>query len=305
MAAADRTYTFKKALKNNYKGWLFASPAILGVLIFVAFPMGSSLYYSFTKNDFFNPVQWIGLGNYRQIFSTDIKLVGKSLGTTFLYAGITVPLNLVLSYLLAVLLNVKSKGAKAFRVLYYLPCVIPAIVSGLIMRDVFNPNWGLMNRIFEGLGLPRSKFFHGEKSAMPTLIVTNLFGLGGGMIMWLAQLKSIPAELYESCHLDGGGRLRSFFAITVPMSTPMIFYNLVVSIISSIQIFASVMIITGQAGGTEDSLMFYVVFVYRTAFERLDMGYAAALSWILFAIIAALTFLMFRTSKWVNYAEDR
>ena len=296
---------FKKAVKNNYKGWLFASPVILGILIFMLVPLVSSIYYSFTENDFFNPVVWVGTRNYKEIFTVDWPKTSKALGLTLTYTVIAVPMGLTLSYLLANLLNVKSQAAKTFRVLYYLPCIVPGIVGGLVWRDILQPDWGLMNRIFQGVGLPPSKFFSSSKSSLSTLIFISLFGMGGGMIMWLAQLKAIPPELYEAGKIDGAGSIRLFFVITIPLSTPMIFYNLVTGIIGSLQVFASILIITGSAGGADDSLMFYVGYIYRNAFERLNMGYAAALSWILFAIIAFLTFIMFKTSKWVQYAEGK
>ena len=292
------------AIRHNYKGWLCTAPVTLGILIFTVFPLISSLVYSFTETNVFLPPKPVGFDNFVRIFTEDWRYVWKSLSLTFVYTFVSVPLGLILSYLLANLLNVKSKGAKAFRVIYYFPCIIPAIVSGLIWKDLLRPDTGLANAILTAVGLPASQFFLAADSSLPTLIGTSLFGIGGGMIMWLAQLKAIPNELYEAAMIDGSGKLRRFFTITIPLSTPMIFYNLVVGIIGSLQVFANVMIITGEAGGVDDSLLFYVGLIYRSAFQSVaGIGYAAALSWILFLIIAFLTFLMFKTSKWVHYNE--
>lgn len=305
MQKATRSERLRRAVRNNYKGWLFTLPVTLGIALFTFIPIVSSLYYSFTENDFFNPVVWVGGANYVKMFTEDLASILLALKNTAIYTVISVPLSIVLSYLLAVFLNIKHKGIKVFRVLYYLPCVIPGIVSGLLWKDILNPNWGLANMLLESLGLPRSEFYNSASSAMPTMISLSFFGLGGGMIMWLAQLKAIPTELYESARVDGAGRVRQFFLITIPLSTPMIFYNLITGLIGSLQIFASVYIMTGSAGGSDDSLLFYVGIIYRNAFEKLNMGYAAAQSWLLFVIIGMLTFIMFRTSKWVQYAEEK
>lgn len=294
----------KKIIKQDYIGWLCASPVILGLLIFTFWPLVSSFYYSLTKNDFFNPVEFIGFQNYIDIFTVDFEKTTQALGLTVLYAVVAVPFNLILSYLLAVFLNAKMKGVYVMRVLCYLPCVIPGVVGGLIWRDMLNPNYGIVNEIFAMFGLPRSEFFYGQDSAFPTLIFTSFFNLGGGMIMWLAQLKAIPPELYEAADIDGCNAFGAFFAITIPMSTPMIFYNLVTQVIGSLQIFSSIVIMTGvEGGGANDSLLFFVGLIYRSAFKELNMGYASALSWVLFVVIGLLSILMFKTSKWVNYAD--
>lgn len=289
--------------KNNPLGWMFAAPVIIGILLFTFVPVVTSLYCSFTENDFFNPIKWVGIDNYKKIFTTDADVVFASLWRTVKYTLLFLPGNLILSYLLAVYLNQKMKGVAFLRVLYYAPCIMPAIVGGMISQDIFNVEYGIINRLFETVGLPRSEFYNSETSAMPTMIISGWWGCSGGMILWLAQLKSIPPHLYEAAKIDGCGPVRSFFSITIPFSTPMIFYNLVTGLIGSLQTFSSVLLQTGSVGGPGDSLMFYNSYVYRVAFDRLHVGYAAALSWIMFFIVGALTLLMFKTSKWVQFSE--
>lgn len=298
-----KKYDLSVISKNNPLGWLFAAPVIIGIFLFTFVPVVTSLYFSFTENDFFNPVVWVGLDNYERIFTTDFEIVFSSLWRTAKYTILSVPSGLILSYLLAVFLNQKIKGVGALRILYYMPCIMPAIVGSIISQDIFNVEYGIINRIFELIGLPKSEFYNNAKSAMPTLIMSGWWGCSGGMILWLAQLKAIPPHLYEAAKLDGCGPVKGFFYITVPFSTPMIFYNLVTGLIGGLQVFSNVLLLTGTVGGPDDALMFYNSYIYQVAFQRLNMGYAAALSWIMFFIVGLLTILMFKTSKWVQFAE--
>ena len=228
----------------------------------------------------------------------------KSLGITFEYTLITVPLSMVLSFALAVLLNSNVKGIGIFRACCYLPVVIPVTIMGLLWSDFYNTRFGLANEILTSLGLPPSQFFDAAASSMPTLIFNSLWGLGGGMVLWLSSLKSVPKELYESANIDGANAFVRMFRVTIPMCTPIIFYNLVLNIISSLQNYANVMTLGIPNGsGVDQCLYFYAYKIYETAFRGREMGYASALAWVLFVIIAALTALTFKTSKWVYYEE--
>ena len=214
-------------------------------------------------------------------------------------------MSMILSFALAVLLNSKVKGIGIFRVCCYLPVIIPASIMGILWVDFFDVRFGLANEILVSLGLPKSQFFEAASSSMPALIFSSLWGLGGGMILWLASLKNVPQELYEASNIDGANAFTRMFSITIPMCTPIIFYNLVLNVIGSLQTFANVMTMTGGTGGVDQSLYFYAIKIYQTAFAgaSYEMGYACALAWFLFLIIAVLTAIAFKTSKWVYYDE--
>jgi multiple sugar transport system permease protein len=247
----------------------------------------------------------VGFKNYARVFATD-RETGKVFLNTFLFAAINVPLGLVLGYLVALLVNNKVKGVSVFRMLFYLPVVIPGVAGGILWRDIFNSEYGVMNQIFTALGLPASRFFEVPETAMATLIFTTVWGVGGGMIIWLAAFKNIPATLYEAAKIDGAGRFRQLLAITLPLSTPMIFYNLITGVIGSLQIFSTFIIAGGSNGkGPDDSMYFIAVKIYNEAFNSgaFRFGYASALGWVLFVIIGILTAVIFRSSKWVYYAE--
>ncbi len=292
-------------LKENYKGYLYVMPVILGILFFTLAPMLLSFYYSFFNYNVSQPPKDFGFQNYIRIFNgaRRSREFYQSLKVTGIYTAINLPLTMVLSFFLAMFLNNEVKGIKVFRVLYYLPCVIPTVISGLLWRNFTDYQYGLGPKWLEAMGIEWG-FFGAENSCMPTLIFLNLFGLGGGMILWLAQLKQISVEMYESAAIEGAGWFTKTFRITIPMCTPMIFYNFIMGIIGSFQTFGNVFVLTGGSAGVNNSLLFYIMNVYNSAFIDQEMGFACALSWVLFVIIGLLTLLVFKTSRWVFYAED-
>lgn len=292
------------AFKRNIAGWLFASPVIIGLLALCFWPIIQSFFLSFMKGDMISGFEWCGLENYKRIFTVprEARMMAKIVKNTILYTVITVPLNMLLSFSVALLLNKKLKGIYGFRLLYYLPVMIPSVASSILWRDMFEPTYGILNQILSMLGLPKSNFIYGSDSAMASIIFTNFFGVGGGMILWLASFKNIPSTLYESANLDGAKWYTKLFKITIPLCTPIIFYNLITSIIGTLQIFHVYMM---NGIGPDGSLYFYAVKIYEESFLRPGkMGYASALAWLLFLAIAILTFVGFKTSKWVYYAED-
>ena len=236
----------------------------------------------------------------------------SSLGKTFVYVICSTTLNLVLSYVLALFLRKNIKGIRVIRLLCYLPCLIPGLASGLIWKDVFKYNasgivsgYGLINTWLYKMGLPLFPFFDSANTAMFSLIVSGLWGLGGGLIMWIAAFENVSPELYESASLDGAGYFRQVFAITVPLTTNMLFYNLLTSLIGGLQVFGSY---ANYGVGPEESLYFVAIRIYLTAFGG-NLGVnneklACAMSWVLFVIIAALTAVMFKTNKWVKYSDE-
>jgi len=291
----------------DLQGYLFVSPIILGVLLFTYIPAVQSLFYSFFDFNGFSQLDFVGLKNFITILSSKDIESGKVFANTFLYSAIIVPFGIVIGYLLALAVNIKLKGIRVYRLLYYLPCIIPGIVSGILWRDLFDAQHGLFNRFLSWFGM-HSPFFTSAKTAMATLVSTSLWGMGGGMVIWLAALKNIPESLYESAKLDGANAFQRLIKITIPMSSSVIFYNLVVGVIGSLQTFATFIIAGGSGAmagrGPADSLYFLSVKIYTDAFTRYRMGYACALGWILFVIIAVLTVFIFKTSGWVQYMDE-
>lgn len=308
MAAASKTqYRMsrgKRFIKNNLNGWLTALPLVIGIGVFTVYPMVMSLIYSFHKVDLYE-MSFVGFAYFKQMFGIDSVEFFKSLSNTFIYAAIAVPMNLVLSYFLAVLVNQKVKGVLIYRLCYYLPVVIPGVVSGVIWKDMFDPSQsGFFNTLLANVGLGPYQFFASPNfGAMATVFFMALWSLGSGMILWLAALKNIPTGLYEAAKIDGAGAFRRFISVTVPLSTPMIFYNLVTGLIGALQINATMVYAPRGGQGENYALYFFAVKIYTEAFRNNSYGYAAALSWVLFIIIALLTAVTFKTNKWM-YTGD-
>lgn len=297
----------KKAVKTNVTGYLLILPLLVGLIVFTLYPLLVSLYNSFYLDyDGFSARSGFtfGLGNYLKAFrGYESAVFGKAVGITFSYAAIMVPLGMVLSFAVALFLNQKLKGIGAFRLIYYLPCVIPGIVNAMVYTYMFNPSYGLMNEIITKLGFAKSKFFDSpDYRAVLTFMFMNLFGVGGGMLIWLAGLKSVPASVYESARLEGSGYFHTLFRITVPLCTPYIFYQLLTSFIGTLQICDMAYMIS-SGGGVDNNLLFYGLYIYRS-FTQNNFGYASALAWMLFAVIAILSALLFRFNKFVYYEGD-
>ena len=303
--SADRKATLVKKIKDSVPGWIFVLPLVVGMLVFTLYPVLKSLIYSFHRYNDASVYEFIGFGNFRLMFTDDSEEILKVFSNTFLYAIITVPLNLFLSYFLAVIVNKKIRGVNVFRVLYYLPVVIPGVISGVIFSQMFdNTNFGLFNSVLKSLG--RSEpfpFFTSEKTAMFSAVLMNFWTIGASMILWLSALKNIPQGLYEAAKIDGAGVWTRVFKITIPMSTPMIFYNLITSIIGALQTNATMVYAPNGGRGEGDSLYFIAVKIY-TEFASGYYGYASAVAWVLFVVIAILTFITFKTNKWVYTGDE-
>lgn len=304
LKSGDFRKNFKLMWSRNWPGWMFVSPMVIGIAVFTIYPMIQSFLYSF-YNYTGSTLEFDPGINFRYMFGADFSEVLQVFGNTFLYALISVPVNLCLSYLLAVLVNQKIKGVTAFRVLYYLPVVIPGVVSGVIWSQLMDSSpQGTFNLLLTGIGLPASGFFSKASTAMASLVVMNLWSMGGGMVLWLAALKNIPNGLYEAAKIDGAGVFRRFFRITIPLSTPMIFYNLVTGIIGAMQTNHTMVFASNSGRGPENSIYFIAVKIYNEGFPGRDFGYASALAWVLFLIIALLTAITFATNKWVYTGDD-
>lgn len=279
-------------------GYFFIAPAIIGLICFSFGPMLFSLGISFTKWDVITAKEFVGLDNYKALFHD--PLFFKSLKVTLYYTLLSVPLITCIPLLTAMLLNTKIKGISIFRAIFYVPSIVPIVASAAVWMYIYNPMYGLLNSILKALGLHTHNFIFSETGAVPSLAVMALWAAGNTVVIYLAGLQGVSRQLYEAAEIDGAGVIARFFHITVPMMTPIIFYNFVMAIINSMQIFTQAYIMTD--GGPANATFFYSLMVYRTAFKQSRMGYSAAMSWIFFIIIAVLTLLVFKSQKkWVVY----
>jgi multiple sugar transport system permease protein len=285
--------------------WLFylcISPWLIGFLIWTAGPMVYSFYLGLTSWDLFTAPRWVGLDNYKDIF-TDNPDFWQSMKVTATYTFVSVPLSLVGALALALLLNSKVRGIAFFRTIFYLPSVLPAIAVAVLWIWVFNPQYGILNVILALFGISGPKWLGDPNWALPALIFMSLWSLGGSMIIYLAGLKGISSTLYEAAELDGANKVQQLFRITIPQLTPTIFFNLILSIIGSFQVFTQAYAMT--KGGPQQSTLFYMYYLFDMAFIKFRMGYASALAWILFAIILVFTLLVIRSSSlWVYYESE-
>lgn len=305
------TRSFWRRVWEEYGGLIWMIPVLAGILLFTIVPMFTSLNYAFHDYNPYarDPSQQLvnfGLQNFKRMFTSGenggtLETVMYSLYVTFRFALLSMIVSLVGSYMVALFLNQQTKGVKIFRVVYYLPCLIPGVAGTLLWKDITAVNGGYLNLILDAVGFAPYTFYEAKETVLPTLLFTGLFGLGGGSIMWLAQMKNVPMEMYESADLDGANYFHKLVYITVPMTTAMLFYQLIMSAIGGLQAFGNVYPLLDVAGREVD---FIVVQIYNNAYVWGELSYACALSWFLFAIIGILTGFIFKTSKWVYYGED-
>jgi multiple sugar transport system permease protein len=305
ITAAKRRYAHKQ-LKKDLLGYLFISPWLFGFLALALGPMLLSLYMSFTRWSLLSPPQWVGLENYQELLSND-PLIPISLWNTAYYVLFAVPLGVLLSLVLALLLQQKLKGMGLFRIIFFLPSVTNMVAVSILWMWVFNPEFGLLNRGLAMLGISGPLWLQSETWAKPALILMSLWGVGSGMIITLAGLQNIPKELYEAAQLDGARRWHRLRHITLPMISPVLFFNLVMNTIGAFQVFTQAFVMTasssqGQEGGPNNATLFFVLYLYKKAFQQFKMGYASAMAWLLFLIILVFTIIQFSLSRrWVYY----
>jgi multiple sugar transport system permease protein len=279
------------------------SPWLLGFVLFVLGPMAASLGISFTRWDLLTPARFVGLRNYQKMLTRD-PLVWQSLRVTAIYTSAYVPIELAGGLALALIMNQKLRLRGLFRTIYYLPSVLPGVAFVVLWMWILHPDVGLINTLLSYVGVEGPRWLAHPDWALPALLMMSLWGLGRSMVIYLASLQGIPQQLYEAAAIDGAGAWQTFWKITLPMLTPTIFFNLVLSIISTFQTFTSAFVATD--GGPLDSTLFYVLYLYRQAFQFFNMGYASALAWVLFLIILVLTLLIVRSSdRWVYYEGAR
>lgn len=290
-----------RARREAVAGYLFIAPWLLGLLVFTLGPIIVSLYLSMTHYEVVRAPVFNGLSNYEFLFKD--RLFWQALRVTSIYVFISVPLGLVLSFAVAMLMNQKLKLLGLWRTIFYVPNLVPIIASSVLWLWLFNPQFGLFNATLQYFGIAGPNWLGHTQWALPSLILMSLWNIGGPMLIYLAGLQGIPTDLYEACDIDGGGAWTKFLAITIPMMTPVIFFNLILGMIAAFQTFAQAFVMTG--GGPRYATLFYVLYLYQNAFQFFRMGYAAALAWILFIIIFAFTVLVFRSSAaWVYYEGE-
>lgn len=279
-------------------GIILAMPAILGFVIFTIGPMLASVFFSLTDWTIGSSPSFIGIDNYRTLAGDE--LFWKSLSVTTYYTLATVPIGLIVGFAIAMLLNQQVRGLAIWRTIYYVPTLVPAIANALLWIWIFNPDFGLLNSLLRQAGAPTSQWIYSETMAVPSLVLMSTWGFGNAMVIFLAGLQGVPRHLYEAVSIDGGGAWQRFRHVTLPMMTPTIFYNLVTGVIGTFQVFNQAYVMTD--GGPNNATLFYIFYLYRTAFTESQMGYASALAWVLFMVIMVVTFLLFRNARrWVYY----
>jgi multiple sugar transport system permease protein len=293
------------AREDRMTFWCFISPWLMGFCLFGLGPILASIWLSFTDYSLFKPPEWVGLANYRELFRDPLIL--KSLGNTLFYVVFAVPLGTVGALMLALLLNQKVRGIAVWRTIFYLPTIVSGVAMGVLWRWIFNPEIGLANTLLRPvlgwLGIADPQWLLDPALAKPAYVLMNLWGMGGGMVIFLAALQGIPEHLYEAAELDGAGPVRQFFVITIPMLSPVILFSLTMGTIGSFQIFAQAYVMSGR--GPDNSTLFYVLYLFDQAFRYFRMGYGAAMAWVLFAIVLGVTVLKFALAKrWVYYEGE-
>ena len=284
--------------RNIAKGLAFVSPWIIGFCCFMLLPIGLSLYYSFCEYSLLQPPAFIGLDNYTTLLQDEV--FWKALGNTFYYASMALPAGMLVSLGLALMLNAKIGGQSVYRTIIFLPSLVPVVASAMLWLWLFNARLGLINGVLAKFGIQGPPWLTDANWAMPSLALMSLWGVGHTVVIYLAGLQDVPRDLYEAAEIDGAGPGRRLWHVTLPMISPVIFFNLVMAIIGTLQVFAVPYIMT--QGGPVRSTYFYTMYLYDNAFVFLKMGYASALAWIQLLIIMALTAFAFWTSKrWVHY----
>jgi len=295
----------KKFIRRNLAGYTFLLPWLIGFFALSVGPILSSLYLSFTEYDAVQTPQWIGLENYDYMLQYDRRF-WKALQVTFSFVLISVPAKLIFALAVAMILDRGVRAIGWYRALFYLPSILGgSIAVAVLWRQLFE-NDGLVNTLLGVVGVDGPNWLSDPRYSMTTLIVLAVWQFGSPMLIFVAGLRAIPQELYEAAEIDAAGKVRKFFAITLPLLAPVIFFNLVLQMIEAFKSFSGAFVISGGKGAPLDSLLFFTVYLYNEAFSYFRMGYASALAWVLLLIIAAFTAIAFWSSRyWVHYENER
>lgn len=289
-----------RALREWIAGYFFASPFIIGFLVFTAFPMAYSIWLSFHRWDLLSAPKFIGLQNYIKMFQD--PTANLSLYNSAYYTIFAVPIQLVIAFILALALTQPLKFRDFYRAGFYLPIIVPMVASAVVWQRVFHPEYGILNEFLGWFGIEPLSWLFDPNLAKPAFIFMSFWMIGRQMVIFIAGLGNIPESMYEAASLDGAGPMTKLFKITIPMMTPLIFYNMVIAIVNSFQSFVPALIMTD--GGPENATLFAVLNIYRQGFNYFNMGYAAALAWEFFIIVVGFTIAQFYLSqRWVYYEE--
>jgi multiple sugar transport system permease protein len=298
---SSRSKLSSRERRNLFLGLAFISPWLIGFLLWSVYPISSSVYYSFHRYDLIREPVFIGLDNYVNIFTRDPRFK-QVIWNTFFYVGLGVPLQLMWAYLMSVLLNSKIAGRSFFRAVFFFPAIIPAVVTAMVWQFLLNVQWGLVNAFLRAWELPIIPFLTSPALSKPTLILINMWAQGTAIVIFLAALQDVPRTLYDAATVDGANSWHKFRHVTLPMTTPVIMFNLVMGLIWSFQDFTMPWLLTGGGPGISSEL--FAMHLYRHAFGFLHMGYASALAWIMLIVIIFFTIILFKTSKfWVFYSD--
>jgi len=291
----------RRSLARQEALWFYAfiSPWLVGFAIWVAGPMLASLYLSFTSYQITEPPNWVGLGNYERLFAD--PLFWQSLKVTAYFTFLSVPLSVACAVVVAMLLNQPIPFLSAWRTIYYLPSITSGVAIALMWSWIFNPNFGLLNvTLYSTTGVQGPGWLTDTRWVVPTFVLMSLWTFGGPMLIYLAAIQGIPTQLYEAAEIDGASKVRQMFSITIPLITPVIFFNLIINLINSFQSFTNAYIIT--QGGPNYASYFYIYYLFQNAFSYFLMGFASAQAWVLFVVIVSLTAVAFWSQKhWVYY----
>jgi multiple sugar transport system permease protein len=288
--------------RNAIYGYIAILPWFIGFLVFTAGPMVYSAYLAFTDWELLTPPEWVGLKNFEKLRSD--PLFRTAMTNTIIYTVVSVPLQLLVALIVALLLNQGVRGQNLYRAIAFLPSQMPAVATSMLWFFIFSPTGGLANAAIGLFGIPPQKWLWDIELVKPALIAIAVWAFGGAMIIFLAGLQDIPQTLYEAAEIDGAGALSKLWYITVPLLTPTIFFNLVIGLIGAFQVFTPVYLMTGGGPGTSSMMM--GLLIYREGFEEYNMGYASLLAWVLFLVVIVLTVIQFTIARrWVHYEGDK
>ena len=296
------------SFEETFWGWAFIIPAVLGLIFFNFGPVLASLAFSFTKYDIISPPKFIALENYRKLLADTYWI--KSIQVTLNYSVLFIPLALIVAYVIALLMSQDLKGISFYRTMWYLPSLVPTVASAILWRWALNPEFGPVNYPLRVLGLAAPGWLTDPDWIITSIVIIQLWGLGNAALIFLAAIKGVPDTYYEAAEVDGANTWIKFWNITLPMTSSVIFFQMIMSVISSFQVFGVAYILfsggtTSDPAGPGNSALFYVLYTYRNAFGYFKNGYASAMAWVLFVVIMLLTLLLFRTQKmWVYYEVE-
>jgi multiple sugar transport system permease protein len=290
--------------REGRQGYIFILPWIIGFVVFTAGPLLFSFFASFTNYYITSQMDFIGFANYEQLFTAD-KLFCTSLYNTLYYVLFSVPLTTIGAIFLSALLNQDVPGLRFFRTVYYLPAILSGVGVYLLWMQLLEPGSGMVNTVLAWFGIAGPNWLFDPAWTKPALIFMKLWGVGGGMLLYLASMQGVSQSLYDAAGIDGAGRWKQFRYITIPMITPVIFFDMVTSLIGGFQIFQEAYVMSNGEGGPVNSMLFYNLYMWKKAFESFDMGYAMAMSWVLFVIVFIITLINLKLApRWVHYEGE-